>query len=121
MLIRTLIIHTLIPVVGLLIPFFVIPFLFNCYVAKLQILNVLSICLSTVFNNISTIYTIKPYRDAIIRCFSTKSWHDKVKRNSKMFRSMEVTTDCESALYIEAKEKASDKSSKSDQDESHAV
>ncbi|KAE9552819.1 hypothetical protein FO519_003976 [Halicephalobus sp. NKZ332] len=70
MLIRTLVIHTMIPIFGLLLPLIVMPLVINAYVPVLQVINVIFVSVSTILNNLSTIYFIKPYRRAVVRVFS---------------------------------------------------
>lgn len=65
MLVRVLIIHSLVPFIGLVYPYIMIP-LKNSGVIQVseeaQLILELTLYASTVVNNMSTLYFIKPYR-----------------------------------------------------------
>lgn len=87
MLIRTLVIHTMIPIFGLLLPLIVMPLIINTYMPALQTMNVMLVGMSTILNNLSTIYFIKPYRRAVCRalaCGYQKSSTIQVSKSSMM-------------------------------------
>uniref|UniRef100_A0AC34RJ06 G-protein coupled receptors family 1 profile domain-containing protein n=1 Tax=Panagrolaimus sp. JU765 TaxID=591449 RepID=A0AC34RJ06_9BILA len=94
MMIRTLIIHTLIPIFGLLLPLIVMPLVVQTYVPFLQVLNILLVSISTIFNNLSTIYFIKPYRLAVMKYLQCS--HRTAPPVSKYLLS---STDYNSSIY----------------------